>query len=100
MPPILCDSSEANGTVGDFSVNAADIAIDPKAGLVPIRTGRLVPIPIGYGDIFRRTTPNSEISSRISPPYSVGNGISLVLSAVRVVRLSVLQAKSINASRC
>ena len=67
MPPILCDSSEANVTVGDFSLNEADIAIDPKLGRVPMRAGRLVPMPIGYGDMRRRTTPNSLMSSRISP---------------------------------
>ena len=47
MPPILCDSSEAKVSVGDFSVNVADIAIEPNVGRVPIRAGRAVPMPIG-----------------------------------------------------
>src|SRR5213595_1857057 len=33
-PPILCDSSEANVTVGDFSPKAADIATEPNAARV------------------------------------------------------------------
>ena len=64
-----------------------------------MRAGRAVPMPIGYADMRRRTTPKSEMSSRISPPYSVGNGMSLVLSAVRVEMLSVPRANWISASR-
>ena len=100
MPPILCDSSDANVTVGDFSLNEADIAIDPKLGRVPMRAGRLVPMPIGYGDMRRRTTPNSLMSSRISPLNWTGSGMSEVVRALRVERLRVSQAKSISASRC
>jgi hypothetical protein len=47
IPPILCDSSEAKLMVGDFSGIRADIAIEPKAGRVPIRAGLAVPMPIG-----------------------------------------------------
>ena len=50
-----------------------------------MRAGREVPMPMGYGDIRRRTTPKSLMSSRIWPPYSVGSGMSLVLRAVLVV---------------
>src|SRR5947208_2130068 len=81
MPPILWDSREANDTVGDFSVKAADMAIEPKLGRVPIRAGRAVPIPMGYGNMRRRTTPNSLISSRISPLNWLGSGMSLVVRA-------------------
>ena len=51
MPPILCDSSEANVTVGDFSPKAADIAIDPNAGRVPILAGRA---GISYAELLGR----------------------------------------------
>ena len=47
MPPILRDSSEAKERVGDFSGRAADMAMEPKDGRVPIRAGREVPMPMG-----------------------------------------------------
>src|ERR1041385_7541337 len=85
MPPILCDSNEAKLRVGDFSENGADMAMEPKAGRVPMRAGRDIPMPMGYGDIWRRTTPNSEINSRIWPLYWEGNGMSDVFNAVLVL---------------
>jgi hypothetical protein len=47
MPPILCDSNEAKVMLGETSPNAADMAIEPNAGRVPIRAGRAMPMPIG-----------------------------------------------------
>jgi hypothetical protein len=44
----------------------------------------------------RRTTPNSLINSRSSPPNSDGNGISVADSAARVVRLSASRANPIS----
>jgi hypothetical protein len=98
-PPILCDSSDANDSVGDFSTNAPDIAIDPNVGRAPIRAGRAVPSPIGYGIILRRATPNWEMSSRNSPLYCTGNGTSVVVSAVRVLMPRTSRANVVNASR-
>src|SRR5439155_18075012 len=42
---------------------------------------RAVPMPMGYGNMRRRTTPNSLISSRISPLNWLGSGMSLVVRA-------------------
>ena len=66
--------------VGDFSTKAADMAMEPKAGRVPMRAGREVPMPMGYGCMRRRTMPKSEISSRNWPVNSVGSGMSVVVS--------------------
>src|SRR3954471_18553073 len=79
---------------------AADMAIEPNAGRVPMRGEREVPMPIGYGVIWRRATPNWEMSSRSSPVYSVGSGISLVVRAALVETPSSLRAKSRRAPRC
>ena len=52
------------------------------------------------GAMQRRTTPNSEISSRISPPNCTGRLISVMVNAVRVDRFKVSRAKVTSASRC
>jgi hypothetical protein len=64
-----------------------------------MRAGRAVPNPIGYGIIFRRATPNSEMSSRNSLPYCTGNGTSLVVNALRVLMPRTSRANVVNASR-
>ena len=49
--------------------------------------------------MLRRATPKSAINSRISPPYSTGNGMSLVVRALRVLSPSESRAKAVRASR-
>src|SRR5580765_6911186 len=99
MPPTLWDSRAAKVTVGDFSTKGADMAMEPKAKRVPMRAGRETPMPMGYGAIWRRTTPNSEMSSRIWPVNWVGRGMSLVVRADLVEMARVLQATVARASR-
>jgi hypothetical protein len=47
--------------------------MEANCGLAPMRGGLEVPIPIGYGNIALRTTPNWAMRARNSPERHLAN---------------------------
>jgi len=54
----------------------------PECSRVPIRAGRAVPSPIGYGIMLRRATPIGDELAQFAA-YCTGNGTSPVVSELR-----------------